>query len=412
MSTISEISLRNTAGAASNVDIEEQGQANYKDIPVLEKSSSQDLAESYAAALAFNSQLDNGSSNYNSVRPSFQPSPVRSYINLHHLDPQELNSVTWIPFRCHEIGSDSTGSLNLGRSSSYATAEVDFNSDAAERHSLVSRDLSQDSAELSSARISETGSVLIRETGLASAKNKLGDTLPRGEPVEKLEGQFKERFLSIDATRTVHASIPYGTRTKRSGGKSAQKNHETTRHHRVISVGASSYGLTETRKRVTEDGLRPAQRLDTAGKPGLEEGVAILWKEARIIPAHQAATPIDGLNPYQAKTNLRGKRKPNKRYARRLYSPGLYTSEPVQPERGTIDITSLPPSNQYDAPQNSAHNTPSDTRGSIARTSRNLGLPPKSWSRYPSHTRHERNGLEEVGLRDLAPALPDRLETS
>jgi hypothetical protein len=99
MSTISEISLRNTAGA-SNVDTDEQGKANYKDIPVLEKSSSQDLAESYAAALAFNSQLDNGSSNYNSVRPSFQPSPVRSYLNLHHLDPQDLNSVTWIPFRC------------------------------------------------------------------------------------------------------------------------------------------------------------------------------------------------------------------------------------------------------------------------------------------------------------------------
>lgn len=112
MSTISEISLRKTAGAASNVDIEEQGQANYKDIPVLEKSSSQDLAESYAAALAFNSQLDNGSSNYNSVRPSFQPSPVRSYINLHHLDPQELNSVTWIPFRCELFLICNTGLLS------------------------------------------------------------------------------------------------------------------------------------------------------------------------------------------------------------------------------------------------------------------------------------------------------------
>lgn len=312
----------------------------------------------------------------------------------------------------HEIGSDSTGSINLGRSSSYATAEADFNSDAAERHSLVSREISQDSAELSSARLSETGSVLIRETELASVKNKLGDTLPRGEPLEKLDSQFKDHLLNIDAARTVHASIPYDTRPKRSEGKSAQKNFETTRHHRVISVGASSFRLIETRKRVTEDGLKSTERLNIAGNPELEEGVAIIWKEARIIPAHQAATSIDRLNPCQAKTNLRGKRKPKKRYARRLYRPSPHISESMQPERGTIDRTSLPPSSQYDALQNLAHNTTTDTGGSTAITSRNLGLPPKSWSRYPSHTRHERNGLEEVGLRDFAPALPDGLETS
>ncbi|CAH0041441.1 unnamed protein product [Clonostachys solani] len=383
MSTISEISLRNTEGA-SNVDIDEQGQANYKDIPVLEKSSSQDLAESYAAALAFNSQLDNGSSNYNSVRPSFQPSPVRSYLNLHRLDPQDLNSVTWIPFRCHEIESDSMGSINLGRSSSYATAEVDFNSDAAERHSLVSRELSQDSEELSSTRISETGSVLIRETGLASVKKQLGDTLPRGEPLEKLDSRFKEHLSDIDAACTVHIS---GTRPKRSEEEI-------------------------TRKRAIEDGVKQTERLNTHGIPELEEAVAALWKEARTSPPHQAATSIDGPNPCQAKTSLGRKRESKKRYTMRLNSPGPHVSKPGQPELGTIGRTSLPSSSQYDALQNSAHDTPPDTRGAAAIISGNLGLPPKSWSRYPSHTRHERNELEEIGLRDFAPALPDRLGPS
>ncbi|VUC22780.1 unnamed protein product [Clonostachys rosea] len=410
MSTISEISLRNTEGT-SNVDIDERGQANYKDIPVLAKSSSQDLAESYAAALAFNFQQDNGSSNYNSVRPSFQPSPVRSYLNLHRLDPQDLNSVTWVPFRSHGNESDSTGSINLGRSSSYATAEADFNSDAAERNSLVSRELSQNSAELSSTRISETGSVLVRQIEPAFVKNKFRGTLPRDKPFERLDSRFKEHLRDIDAARAGHLSIPHGTRPKNSE-ESAPKNYKTTGCRQVISVGACPYRLIGIRKRATEDEMNSTEKLYAAGNPGLKQDAGIPWNEARTSPLHQAATSIDGLNPCQTKTSLERKRKPKKSYAGLLYSPSPRISKAVQTEPGTMDKTSFPSSSRHDAFQGSAHDTSTDTGESTALASRDLGLPPKSWSRYPSHTRHERNELEDIGLRDFAPTLPDRLGTS
>lgn len=67
---------------------------------IVPQSSSDDLAESYAIAMAFSVPQDTGSSNYNSLMPSFQPSPARSQTNLNKLNLQDLQSLQLSPFNC------------------------------------------------------------------------------------------------------------------------------------------------------------------------------------------------------------------------------------------------------------------------------------------------------------------------
>lgn len=70
------------------------------DFPIFARSLLQEPTEPIHPTMALKDAPDNTSSKYNSLRPSFQPSPTRSQLNLHNLSIRDLRSLDLSPFHC------------------------------------------------------------------------------------------------------------------------------------------------------------------------------------------------------------------------------------------------------------------------------------------------------------------------
>ena len=66
----------------------------------LSSSLSDETLKNYPSTTPVHSPVDNASSNYPSVLPSFQASPARSQSNLYRLDPKDIQSLQFSPFEC------------------------------------------------------------------------------------------------------------------------------------------------------------------------------------------------------------------------------------------------------------------------------------------------------------------------
>jgi hypothetical protein len=70
------------------------------DFPIFARSLLWEPTEALHPEMALKDAPDNTSSKYNSLRPSFQPSPTRSRLNLHSLSIRDLRSLDLSPFHC------------------------------------------------------------------------------------------------------------------------------------------------------------------------------------------------------------------------------------------------------------------------------------------------------------------------
>ncbi|KAI9158624.1 hypothetical protein HJFPF1_06622 [Paramyrothecium foliicola] len=148
-----------------------------------------ELQEDYQLAMAYTSHVDSSSSNYPSVLPSFQPSPVRSRSQLPRLSIQDLKDLPLSPFRGTH---DNSPVLQVGgfRGDSASTPGV-----SSHANYIQSKPAQPDSLlDVVSLSGSETTTFRDREAELRTIEQRFKDILARKRPSSPLDSRFREEF--------------------------------------------------------------------------------------------------------------------------------------------------------------------------------------------------------------------------
>ncbi|PON29769.1 hypothetical protein TGAM01_v201135 [Trichoderma gamsii] len=141
--------------------------------------------------------VDNSSSNYPSVLPSFQPSPNRSRPDFHHLSAQDLESLELSPFSWQGDFSVIKSIRASEGKSSYATAEDDiFYSDNNASSAQIIHPPAQTHTSTDATPIAGSTAAIFhpRETKARTIGTKLGNALSRRKPSASFGSRSKEEF--------------------------------------------------------------------------------------------------------------------------------------------------------------------------------------------------------------------------
>ncbi|KAK1249879.1 hypothetical protein MKX08_009882 [Trichoderma sp. CBMAI-0020] len=141
--------------------------------------------------------VDNSSSNYPSVLPSFQPSPNRSQPDFHHLSAQDLESLELSPFSWQGDFSVIKSIRASEGKSSYATAEDDiFYSDNNASSAQIIHPPAQTPTSTAATPIagSTPAGIHPRETKVRTIGAKLGNALSRRKPSMSFGSRSKDEF--------------------------------------------------------------------------------------------------------------------------------------------------------------------------------------------------------------------------
>ncbi|KAM0264749.1 hypothetical protein ACHAQJ_000574 [Trichoderma viride] len=224
------------------------------------------LSSSRALDIATTKPVDNSSSNYPSVLPSFQPSPNRSQPDFHHLSAEDLESLELSPFSWQGNFSVIKSIQASEGKSSYATAEDDiFYSDNNASSTQIICPPAQVSAGATSLACSGTADVHQREAKARTIGTRFSDALSRKKSSLNFGSHFKEEF---------HAS------STGSGGRSfmAKINLSVPRRFKYSS---NSFGTVQSRHYSNERDPLALARADTNG------GVRPSTPPNRSSPFHQ-----------------------------------------------------------------------------------------------------------------------------
>ncbi|KAI1016283.1 hypothetical protein LB504_009065 [Fusarium proliferatum] len=373
--------------------------------------------------------LNSFTDNTSSSDPSkLHPSPMRSQQNLYKLDPKDLDSMELSPFkwRSHTSSQDQENtndqeskSVNIGvpqiKSQSYGNFHyVEFPVKPP-----------QDTASLAQ---SESASFLQREAELGSIRRRFSEALALKKPEKRVVTRFREEFSESSLPPTVHKSfrskiqlaIPSHLRAKsdgidlrHKGGSSGPPKGQNYLLIPVERLGGHEREASDRSKGRSNLSIRPhMSRLPTEEyqKPGLErrESATDLWQRAIRLEAerrHSSSIHLSTAKPSQRSQSSN----------RSLNEPGASrNSTRSVSDRGREVSQLTPTTDELSSPGNSkwlierwvATMRPriGESAGDLRST--RLTEPPKSWSRFPSHNREERNknatDRDQVHPRDFA----------
>ncbi|KAM0459319.1 hypothetical protein ACHAPV_005501 [Trichoderma viride] len=179
--------------------------------------------------------VDNSSSNYPSVLPSFQPSPNRSQPNFHHLSAQDLESLELSPFSWQGDFSVIKSIRASEGKSSYATAEDDiFYSDNNASSAQIIYPPAQTHTSIDATPIagSTAAGIHPRETKARTIGTKLGNALSRRKPSMSFGSRSREE-LHASSTGTggrslmsmINLSVPRRFKRDSNSSGTAQNRH-------------------------------------------------------------------------------------------------------------------------------------------------------------------------------------------
>ncbi|EHK41361.1 hypothetical protein TRIATDRAFT_77992 [Trichoderma atroviride IMI 206040] len=179
--------------------------------------------------------VDNSSSNYPSVLPSFQPSPDRSQPDFHHLSAQDLESLELSPFSWQGDFSVIKSIRASEGKSSYATAEDDiFYSDNNASSAQIIHPPAQTPTSTDATPIvgSTAAGIRPRETKARTIGAKLGNVLSRRKPSMSFGSRSKDEFPA-SSTGTggrslmsmINLSVPRRLKRDSSSSGTAPNRH-------------------------------------------------------------------------------------------------------------------------------------------------------------------------------------------
>ncbi|KAF5613446.1 uncharacterized protein FSUBG_654 [Fusarium subglutinans] len=357
-----------------------------------------------------------------------QPSPMRSQQNLYKLDPKDLDSMELSPFkwRSHtssqdqEKGNDQNSkSLNIDvpriKSQSYGNIhDVEFPLNAP-----------QDTTSMAQ---SESASFLQREAELGSIRRRFSEALALKKTEKRVVTRFREEFSESSLPPTVHKSfrskiqlaIPSHLRAKsdgielrHKGGSSGSPKGQNRLLIPLERLGGHEREASDRSKGRSNLSIRPhMSRLPTEEyqKPGLEhrESATDLWQRAIRLEAerrHSGSIHLSTAKPSQRSQS--SSRSLNEPGAARNSSRSISdTGREVSQLTPTTDELSSPGNSKWLIERWVATMRPKigESVGDMRLT--RLTEPPKSWSRFPSHNREERNknatDRDRVHPRDFA----------
>lgn len=214
--------------------------------------------------------VDNSSSNYPSVLPSFQPSPNRSQSNFHHLSAEDLESLELSPFSCQFFPvsflflsplvygpiliSTITGQGNFSviqsiqvseGQSSYATAEDDiFHSDHNASSAQINFPPMQASIEaMSLARPESAGTHQGEEAKAQTIGMSFGGALSHKKPSLNFGSRFKEEFHSSSVASGRRSFISKMNLSIARRSKRGSNNFDTAKNKPYsVGIGPSALG--------------------------------------------------------------------------------------------------------------------------------------------------------------------------
>ncbi|KAF5581184.1 hypothetical protein FPANT_9059 [Fusarium pseudoanthophilum] len=357
-----------------------------------------------------------------------QPSPMRSLQNLYKLDPKDLDSMELSPFkwRSHTSSQDrehandqNSKSANIGvpqiKSQSHGNIHnVEFQVKAL-----------QDTTSLAQ---SESASFLQREAELGSIRRRFSEALALKKPEKRVVTRFREEFSESSLPPTVNKPFRSKIQLAIPSHPRAKSDSIDLRHKRGSSgpPKGQNYLLVPVERfrgheRETSDrsrgrsnlSIRPhMSRLPTEEyqKPELErrESATDLWQRAIRLEAerrHSGSIHLSTQKPSQrSQSSNRSLNEPGA--ARNRTRSVSDTGREVSQLTPTTDELSSSGNSKWLIERWVATMRPrlGESAGDMRLT--RLTEPPKSWSKFPSHNREERNknatDRDRVHPRDFA----------
>ncbi|KAM0345375.1 hypothetical protein ACHAPU_006537 [Fusarium lateritium] len=344
-----------------------------------------------------------------------QSSPGRSQQNIYRLDAKDLESMELSPFRWRSQASfqdqENAGEGGLEHFTSIFQSRPQS---VGNIHTIQS--LAQIPYDPVSLAQSESASVVQREAELETISKRFSDVLTWEKPEKKVITRFREEFSRSTPQPVVHRSfrsrmhlsVPSHLRTKSEGfgyrqdegkpGSPQPQNcllvtqEKTERHGKEVS---------DRSNRLSNLSIRPhMNRLPSEEyrKPSLErqESATNLWQrairleaEGRRSSSFQLSTPNANQRSPSSNRSLNGTGP-----IRNGTSSGSDLRREVSQLTPTTDEISSPSNSKWLIERWASQMRPKTTQaadsfGSVL-SDRLIG-PPKSWSKFPSHNREERN---------------------
>ncbi|CAJ0555148.1 Ff.00g052130.m01.CDS01 [Fusarium sp. VM40] len=390
-------------------------------------NSSGGLAWGPTVTALLNSFADNTSSSDPSNSATSQGRPRQ---NIYKLDPKDLESMELSPFKWRSQAS-SQDHENLGEQSfQYFTGIFQSRSYSyGSIHNVQS--LAQVSIDPASLAHSESASFVQREAELETIDRRFSEALGCKKPEKKVTTRFKEEF-SRSATQPVvhrsfrsriHLTVPSHFRTKSEGSNYRPHKDKPglyeVQSSPLIALKNSKFRETEVSDRSngrSNLSIHPHMSRTPSGehrKPSLErqESATNLWQRAiRLEAEGRRSSSFQSSTPNPDQRSLSSNRSLNETgIARNDTSSGSDLRREVSQLTPTTDEISSPSNSKWLIERWVKQMRPKTTQTASSLESglsNRLAGPPRSWSRFPSHNREERNknadSRDRVSPRDFA----------
>ncbi|KAF5966086.1 hypothetical protein FCOIX_12660 [Fusarium coicis] len=357
-----------------------------------------------------------------------QPSPMRSQHNLYKLDPKDLDSMELSPFkwRSHTSSQDrenandqNSKSVNIGM------PQIKSQSHGNIHHVEFPVKALQDTTSLAQ---SESASFLQREAELGSIRRRFSEALTLKKPEKRVVTRFCEEFSESSLPPTVNKSfrskiqlaIPSHLRAK-SDSIDLQHKRGSSRPTKGQNYLPVPVERSRGHERETSDRSRGRSNLsirphmsqlptEEYQRPELERrgSATDLWQRAIRLEAerrHSSSIHLSTKKPSQrSQSSNRSLNEPGA--ARNRTRSVSDTGREVSQLTPTTDELSSSGNSKWLIERWVATMRPrlGESAGDMRLT--RLTEPPKSWSRFPSHNREERNknatDRDRVHPRDFA----------
>ncbi|KAF5553884.1 hypothetical protein FPHYL_8564 [Fusarium phyllophilum] len=360
--------------------------------------------------------------------PKSQPSPRRSQQNLYKLDPKDLDSMELSPFkwRSHTSSQDQENANDQNsKGLNIAVPQIKCQSNGNNYNVEFPVNAPQDTTFLAQ---SESASFLQREAELGSIRRRFSEALALKKPEKRVVTRFREEFSESSLPPTIHKSfrskiqlaIPSHLRARsdgidlrHKGGSSGPPKGQNYLLIPVERLGGHEREASDRSKGRSDLSIRPhMSRLPTEEyqKPGLgrRESATDLWQRAIRLEAERRHS---GSIHFSTKKPSQRSQSPN----RSLNEPGAARNSTRSISDTGREVSQLTPTtDELSSPGNSKwliERWVATMRPRIGESAGDMRLtrltePPKSWSRFPSHNREERNknatDRDRVHPRDFA----------
>ncbi|KAF4342007.1 hypothetical protein FBEOM_4057 [Fusarium beomiforme] len=386
-------------------------------------SLSEELPWGPTVTALLNSFTDNTSS---SGRSKSQPSPIRSQQNLYKLDPKDLESMEFSPFRWYyNASSHEQANINDQNSKGFiSTSQPRPQFYGNIRNGESPAQVPHDTTSLAH---SESASFVQREAELGSIRRRFSEALALKKPEKRVNTRFREEFseslppsaVQKSFRRKSQLAMPSHLRAKsksidlrsKEGISSTPKaNHLLVPVERLGRHEREAIGRSRGRSNLS---IRPhMSRLPTEEyrMPSLErrESATDLWQRAIRLEAERRhsssiylSTPKLGQRSQSSNRSLNGSGA-----ARNSTNSVSDTRQEVSRLTPTTDELSSPGNSRWLIERWVATMRPKSGESAKDTSSTRFMGPPRSWSRFPSHTREERNknaaDRDRVQPRDFA----------